>query len=259
MQGVLIYDSEGYKRNRWFAQRIIELVKEKTGVELQLRIYDGLNGLPKVDFAIVRAIAPEINAYYERVGTAVINNAQTSKIANDKWLTYKLCRELNITVMPTELCEGECTRTRYPYVLKSLDGHGGKQVHMITCASDLRKVNGYKRYITQDVCSKVGYDMRVYVVGDKPLCAVLRHSESDFRSNFSLGGSFERVEIDENQRKIIEKLYDYLKFDFVGIDFIFDNGRWVLNEIEDSVGCRMLYELGIDPLPRYIDRIKSRI
>lgn len=38
------------------------------------------------------------------------------------------------------------------------------------------------------------------------------------------------------------KIASLLKFDYIGIDFVFNGGKIVFNEIEDSVGARMVYE-----------------
>jgi len=48
--------------------------------------------------------------------------------------------------------------------------------------------------------------------------------------------------------------------DFVGIDFIFSDGKPYLNEIEDVVGTRMLYKLtDLDPAKMYIEYIADRV
>ena len=58
----------------------------------------------------------------------------------------------------------------------------------------------------------------------------------------------------------INKLHTALDFDFVGVDFIRNGGRWVLNEIEDVVGTRMLYSLtDIDAADRYIEYILGKL
>ena len=95
-RGLLIYDSEGAKRNFWFIEQIIASCKER-GLDVKLVT------LPEAcfeaaDFAIVRAIAPEVNAKLESEGVRVFNNALTSKTANDKWLTYLLCKRLGLRV-----------------------------------------------------------------------------------------------------------------------------------------------------------------
>ena len=48
------------------------------------------------------------------------------------------------------------------------------------------------------------------------------------------------------------------KGDYYGIDFVFDGGQPVFNEIEDTVGARMVYSVtDIDILDLYCDYIKK--
>ena len=85
--------------------------------------------------------------------------------------------------------------------------------------------------------------MRVYVLGGKIIASVLRSSDSDFRSNFSLGGNVELTEPDDEVKEYVRILAEELDPDYIGIDLIRDGGRWVLNEMEDAAGARMLYKL----------------
>ena len=56
------------------------------------------------------------------------------------------------------------------------------------------------------------------------------------------------------------KIASLLKFDYIGIDFVFNEGKIVFNEIEDSVGSRMVYEkTDIDILRLYCDYIKKEM
>ena len=41
----------------------------------------------------------------------------------------------------------------------------------------------------------------------------------------------------------VGRIYSALRCDWIGVDFLPDRNGWVLNEIEDPVGARMLYEL----------------
>ena len=44
----------------------------------------------------------------------------------------------------------------------------------------------------------------------------------------------------DRESALLQRLYTT---PLTGFDFILDNGRWVLNEVEDVVGARMLYSL----------------
>ena len=57
-----------------------------------------------------------------------------------------------------------------------------------------------------------------------------------------------------------EALQEKFAFDFVGVDFIRDGGRWVLNEIEDIVGSRMLYKTtDLDVASLYIKHVAKSV
>ena len=99
--------------------------------------------------------------------------------------------------------------------------------------------------------------MRVYAIGGEIIASVLRESESDFRSNYSLGGNIRLVEADEQQKKLVKRIYELLGFDFIGIDFLPTEHGWVVNELEDAAGARMLYSVSdIDIAERMVEQIK---
>ena len=266
MKGVLIYDSVGKARNEWFISRLTESA-EALGHVLELVVCDGdYEPEEKPDFAIVRTINPRINEHLERLGVPTFNNARTSRIANDKWQTYLFATELGIPVMATKKPmdeEGAAASFPYPFIVKAVDGHGGSEVFSVEDEEECREVVsrlGTDRIITQQRCSEVGVDMRVYMLGGEILAAAKRTSHSDFRSNFSLGGSAEIVEVPEEIRDILKAVYGSLKCDFVGVDFIRHGGKWILNEIEDVVGTRMLYSLtDMDAAKIYVEHVIKKL
>jgi RimK family alpha-L-glutamate ligase len=270
MKGILFYDEAGAKRNAWFISRLIESARDN-GCELGLRIINGVYDAvsycdPRADFAIIRTISPEINEAIEKLGIPVFNNSTTAKIANDKWQTYLFAKSLGIPVMHTvSLAEGidEDKELIYPRVIKTVDGHGGSEVFIANNIEECKEIlslHPKKHFISQELSTEPGIDMRVYVMGNDVIGAAKRTSISDFRSNFSLGGSATVDKPTDEMLVIIDKIKSSLNFDFVGIDFIRHNGKWVLNEIEDVVGTRMLYSLtDIDAAEPYVKYIINKI
>ena len=60
--------------------------------------------------------------------------------------------------------------------------------------------------------------------------------------------------------KKVEKITKLFDFDFVGIDFVFDNGKIIFNEIEDVVGSRMVYTYtDIDIVDIYIKYLLTKL
>ena len=44
--------------------------------------------------------------------------------------------------------------------------------------------------------------------------------------------------------------------DYIGVDFIKDHGKWIVNEVEDAAGARMLYSLtDLDIAEMYMSHI----
>ena len=264
MKGWLIYDREGAARNRtfidfWFAA----CAKRKVDLEL---LYSH-EPLPEQnpDFAVVRTIDPALSFRLEGRGIPVYNPASVSEICNDKWKTYRLASRLGVPFPQTEYVPDPAVMPShpYPYVLKACAGHGGTQVFMVKSREEeqaaKRALAGIPS-VLQEPVSDLGKDLRVYVLGGKILAGMLRVSHTDFRSNFCLGGTAIPHELTREERAIVESFTEALPLGLAGIDLIYHEGNPVFNEIEDVVGCRMLYsQTEIDPVALYLDWILERM
>ncbi len=104
-------------------------------------------------------------------------------------------------------------------------------------------------------------DLRVYVIGEKIIAAILRTAKEGFKSNFSLGGEVREYQLSKKETTIVEKIISLFHFGLVGIDFIIgDNGELIFNEIEDVVGARMLYQCtDINLVGLYLEFIKMNL
>ncbi len=254
MNAWLVYSPAGLERNRWFADHLVAEAALR-GVALKLKQVPEAGGGPPdffrdltsrpPDVAVMRVIRPELTERLENAGVRCVNNAVTAQVANDKWRTYVLARQLDLPRLETwRFAMPELPVCGFPCVVKSPDGHGGGEVAWVRDADELACFAagcGKRKFIAQRMCSNPGCDVRVYARGGEAVAAVRRTSKRDFRSNFSLGGSVDVVAVTPEQREIVRRLHAALGFDFVGVDFILHDGRWVLNEIEDVAGCRMLY------------------
>ena len=246
MTGWLVYSPDGYALNRWFADRLVEQAATR-GLTLKLHLMAERDALPPTslpDFAVMRTIRPDLSAALETRGVRVFNNAATARVANDKWATFLLARELDLPVLDTVEFTWPERPPDYPRVVKMPDGHGGSEVFFVRNDREMEEVvqrTDKRTFVAQPLCDEPGIDQRVYVLGGEPLAAVRRTSQTDFRSNFKLGGSVAAERPSPEQLEIVQRLQGRLSFDFVGVDFIRHGGRWMLNEIEDVVGTRMLY------------------
>lgn len=267
-KALLIYAYEDIEKNKWFADRLTELAAEQ-GIRMKLMSSEEINErvisefrvnekgllntaivnfLDAISYVINRSRDDKISLFFEEHGIPSFNNSDTVRLGNDKFLEYGFFSGLGLPVMPTvcgDTAEDEIPFAP-PYVVKHRRGHGGSMVFRADSYKDALDVMGKiprKDWIIQKMCDEPGCDMRLYILGNRILAGVLRRSEEDFRSNFSLGGRAELVtpesEICEQALKAAEKS----GADYIGIDLIRDGGRFVFNEIEDAVGARMLYEV----------------
>lgn len=263
-KGILVYTSADAEYNKWFIDHIIEEGR-KCNLDIRLVLSDKEEVSDNdIDFAIVRNRDSKLCKRLEENNIRCFNSSYVVNIGNDKWEMYKDFNSAGIPVMYTQR-----TKLPYPFVMKPVDGHGGENVYLIKNADEYeRAINNIPDerrgdLIYQVIATEKGRDIRVYVVGGIILTAMERiavDTEKDFRSNYSLNGNAREHALTDEELKLAAKVVDHIKADFVGIDLIYNNGRPVVNEIEDAVGTRMLYSLtDIDPVREFVAHIADII
>lgn len=282
MEAWLIYRKSDAERNKHYIMFYEETCR-KYGISITLKYYENFSygtasesssltyegeTLAKPDFVVMRADEPTFSEHLELMGYRVFNNARVSAIANDKFKTLQLATKLNIPVPITRLSRKEnavteATALGYPLVIKPRDGHGGQGVLWVDNEEKLLEIlenYDYKTFLLQQPVSDLGRDLRVYIIGGKPVAAMLRCQDNDFRSNYCLGGSAQKYELTGRELGMIKKITSVLDIDYAGIDFMFQDGKAILNEMEDVVGARMLYHLtDIDVVDLYIKHIIGKL
>ena len=117
-------------------------------------------------------------------------------------------------------------------IVKPLDGKGGEGIFHVSgddrnLRSILEQSTRFEAWLTmaQRYLPEVRHgDKRILLVDGDPIGAVLRvPSDGETRANFHVGGRAARAALDENDRRIIERIAPSLRRDglfFVGIDVI---------------------------------------
>lgn len=282
MVGWLIYDLEDVAKN----QRYIEFYMEegkKLGIDIQLKyvnymefgilnnrhylLYEGKEVIyPK--FCVVRCIYPLLTKQLEYLKIPVFNNSFVSEICNDKAKTYQYVGTLGIKMVDSSFYKNRYLKNLEESftdstVIKTVDGHGGSEVFLAENKKELDSIivgcHG-KDVVVQPLTGSRREDLRVYVLGDKILAAILRKGKEGFKSNFSLGGQVSSYQLKEEEIEIVKKIMSLFDFSLVGIDFIIgDEGELIFNEIEDVVGARMLYQCtDINLVYEYLSFIKEK-
>lgn len=233
----LLYETADAKRNHGFIEELqrfgdFDLIQWDDWSEKGLALLvDMLRG----DITLFRARRPEAARFLEDQGIRLANRAEVNRIANDKWQSYQLLLLLGVPAVPTYREAME-----YPYIAKTVDGHGGSEVWFIHSADEIPTPTS--PLIFQPVVEHAA-DVRAYVIGTEVVGAVKRSSTEDFKANYSLGGVIEKYILTAAQEKDVLRIARALHSDYIGIDFLLlDDGRHLFNEIEDPVGARSFYE-----------------
>ncbi len=243
MSGILIYSKKEAERNTF------AIKKFKENLDIDLVFEDEIDYHIKSDFVINRTNNGLIAENFEKQGVKVFNPSSLSYLANDKQACYEFMSKNGIEIMPINY-------KKYPLVVKPKNGKGGIGVKLIESGEIPKDDN----LVYQKVASDRGKDLRVWLIGGKIIASILRQSKTDFRSNFCLGGSATVYNLSKEEKDLVLKIASLIDYDYIGIDFVFDNGKIVFNEIEDTVGARMVYSVtDIDILKEYCEYIKTVI
>ena len=243
MSGLLLYSRFEAERNAF------SVAKYKNYLDVSLMFEEETDSSYPADFVINRTNNYRIAEGFEKRGIRVFNPSGLTRLANDKQKCYEFMRDNGIDILPVDY-------KTPPLVMKPVDGKGGKNVIFVRDGVPPEKDG----YVYQKPASDLGKDLRIWLIGGKIIAAVLRESKTDFRANFCLGGSATPYTLSAEETALIDKISGFLEYDYIGIDFLFNGGKIIFNEIEDSVGARMLYNLtNIDIIEKYCEYIKAKI
>ena len=260
-----MYDACDYGVNRLFAEHMAEAGRT---YDLDIRVVltqnfgNALCNPP--DFVISRQRNPLLSARLESLGIPVFNNAKVCELCNDKRKTHAFLEGLPLMETEYPVPGIAYIPKRYPVVIKPAFGHGGDRVAL---ANDRAEVENALAAIlpqpalAQEVASEAGKDLRVYVLFGGIVAAVLRTARSGIVSNFKRGGNVELHTVTKEERSLAEAVIARFAAHgaplcFAGIDLMYHHGAPVVNEVEDVVGSRMLYQVSdMDIITMYVERV----
>lgn len=277
MIGYIVYEAKDAQENEsyihWFQDEAKRknislklLLKENITFQLSshhFQLFDQDKKLPLPSFLVNRTTDDRLSEQFEMLGVRVFNRSYISRICNNKILTYtEICRR-EIPMLKTMVLHGMKIKEpplQFPFVLKNPYGRGGREVFWIESFKDWENAKRdlpVQKLIAQKANVQLGKDLRVFVIGEEIIGAVLRSNPKDFRANFKLGGTAEWYDLSDKEIKLVHKIIKAYPFDLVGIDFLIGkDGELYFNEIEDVVGSRTLSATSdINLLEKYIKHI----
>lgn len=196
--------------------------------------------------------ASAVIRHLERLGIFVLNSSQGIEVAKDKLATLQVLSANNIPIPKTMLAKFPLNITAvekeftYPLILKTVSGSQGKGIFLCENKSQLEdladlmelskdpKVN----VILQEFASsRKGKDIRVVVVGGRPLGAILRTAkEGGFKANFSAGGAVATFNLNSAVEWLAVESAKVVGLDIAGVDILFDADNYAVCEVNSSPG-----------------------
>ncbi len=185
-------------------------------------------------------------------GVAILNPPLALETCIDKYLSCARLEAAGLRVPATVVCqdaqaalEAFATLGR-DVVVKPLFGSEGRGMVRITdeemawrtfrTLERLQAVIYIQRFIPHD-----GWDLRVFVLGDRVLAGMMRHARNGWRTNVAQGGIGEAVEINPAQADLAVRAARATGLVAGGVDLLpAPEGGWYLLEVNAVPGWRAL-------------------
>lgn len=258
---------------------------EKSGVRLEMKTGDSLlcdiqsdfQGVPLPDFVLFWDKDVYLAKRLEAKGVRLFNRANAIEICDNKILTSLCLRgavPLPKTVIAPKTFEGVnyCKKDflkksiellGLPLIIKEAYGSFGKQVYLATSYEEAEKIvdglNGKEFLMQEYIRSSHGRDVRVNVVGNKVVSAMLRYNENDFRSNISSGGSMRPISLTKAQEAVALQACKTIGLDFAGVDILFgEKDEPIVCEVNSNPHFESSYRCtGVDMSVNIIEYIQG--
>lgn len=189
--------------------------------------------------------------HLERMGVRTFNSAESIDTVRDKLYSQQILAGNNIPVPRTMLAKypvnvdlvERCIG--FPLVIKTISGSRGKGVYL---SEDKASFNDLMTLIhstdptlnlvlQEFIQTSKGRDLRVFVLGGKPIACIERTSrDGNFKANFSTGARVKEYAMTPEIEWLAIETARIFGLDIAGIDLLFDGDHFKVCEANSSPG-----------------------
>lgn len=222
--------------------------------------------IPLPDFVISWDKDIPLATHFELMKIKVYNNAKGIHLCDNKQLmiqsfaTHQLpvpktiiapMVYSNSTINNFTLYDHIVDELGLPLIIKEAYGSFGQQVYMVhtydALIEQVKKIGNKPHLFQEYIQHSHGRDIRINIVNQKYITAMMRVSESDFRANITAGGQAVMYEPTQAEIDLALKSTELLKLDFAGVDLLFGEDGPILCEVNGNPHFKSIYECtGID-------------
>ena len=129
----------------------------------------------------------------------------------------------------------------YPAVCKPVSGSWGRLLAKINDREAAEAIFEHKSmlgvahntFYIQEYIEKGNYDVRAFVTGGEPICAITRQSPH-WITNTAKGGVASNLPIDDEIGSVLRSVHEAIGGEFLAVDLFRKDGRWLVNEVNDG-------------------------
>jgi len=271
-----------YSRLRVEEKLLLRELESRPNVEV-VRINDGkryfdITQLPvDVDVVLERSISHSRGLYVSRIfeahGIPVINSSAIAERCGDKYVTSQLLTSARIPTPRVLMAFDKDTALEavdelgYPCVLKPVVGSWGRLLarvdnyEMAEAVIEHKASLGvnHKVFYVQEYVNKPGRDIRAFVIGDEPIGAIYRSSES-WITNTARGGVASNCPLTPALENICRQTAGAIGGGLLAIDLFETEDGFTVNEVNHTMEFRNSIETtGVDIPAHMVDHVIENV
>lgn len=267
-----------YSRIRVEEKLLLEELERRPGVEV-VRINDGeyhfeISRPPvEVDVVFERSISYSRGLYISRIfeahGIPVVNPAAIAERCGDKYMTSQILVRERIPTPRVLMAFNEQAALAavetlgYPCVLKPVVGSWGRLLARVDNREMAESLIEHKAslgvhhqvFYVQEYVHKPGRDIRAFVIGEEPICAIYRSSEN-WITNTARGGIATNCPLTPELSDICQRTAQAIGGGLLAIDLFETADGLTVNEVNHTMEFRnSITTTGVNIPARMVDYI----
>lgn len=249
-----------YTRLRVEEKNLLDELEKRPNVEI-VRINDGerffdIAQLPeKVDVLFERSISYSRGLYISKIfaanGVKVVNDPVVAERCGDKYVTSQILANAGIPTPKVYMAFDEESALSaveamgYPCVLKPVVGSWGRLLAKVESRSMAESLIEHKAtlgvnhqvFYIQEYIKKPGRDIRAFVIGNEPICAIYRSSEN-WITNTARGGVATNCPLPPEMTDICHRTAKAMGNGLLAIDLFETENGFTVNEVNHTMEFR---------------------
>jgi [lysine-biosynthesis-protein LysW]--L-2-aminoadipate ligase len=271
-----------YTRMRVEEKMLLEELEKRPNVEV-VRIddsdmfFDIGRKTVEVDVLFERSVSYSRGLYVSRIFEAqnvpVVNSSQVAERCGDKYMTSQILVNNGIPTPRVLMAFDEQSALRavealgYPCVLKPVIGSWGRLLAKINDRDAAEAFIEHKAtlgvnhqiYYIQEYIDKPGRDIRAFVVGEEPICAIYRSSEN-WITNTARGGIATNCPVTGEIAELCRRATRAIGGGLLALDLFETENGLVINEINHTMEFRnSIATTGVNIPEKMIDYVLARV